>query len=354
MKRILLLILTFSLSNLLTLSAQPKAEQIKRIRQVYAKAKQDVTNDGKNGAAPLNVRVNRTENDPTVDIEENEELQFYFKRPNNGHAICYLITRQWDADGHTDYREYLFDPAKGHLLFAFMKAETHAGFKVETRYYYDAHGNCIEQKHKVMDKDTTPDAHSWSNAKDESKKADNYISAFNDLLNIYDYPAIATKPMMEATPKDEIIKRIRTAYSAAKNKVALNDKKDGKKTEMLVTVHDQADRDMPPMTKTLKYYYDVEYKSDTYYHCYFLSEKRKSMYGETYEEYLTDDIPERHNLIFNYCKSAGEGDVLETRYYYDANGHCVEAKCNQPDYDERAETRNRAGFYFSIFKKLLD
>ena len=63
MKRILLLILTFSLSNLLTLSAQPKAEQIKHIRQVYAKAKQDVTNDGKNGAAPLNVRVNRTEND---------------------------------------------------------------------------------------------------------------------------------------------------------------------------------------------------------------------------------------------------------------------------------------------------
>ena len=354
MKRILLLILTFSLSNLLTLSAQPKAEQIKHIRQVYAKAKQDVTNDGKNGAAPLNVRVNRTENDPTVDIEENEELQFYFKRPNNGHAICYLITRQWDADGHTDYREYLFDPVKGHLLFAFMKAETHAGFKVETRYYYDAHGNCIEQKHKVMDKDTTPDAHSWSNAKDESKKADNYISAFNDLLNIYDYPAIATKPMMEATPKDEIIKRIRTAYSAAKNKVALNDKKDGKKTEMLVTVHDQADRDMPPMTKTLKYYYDVENKSDTYYHCYFLSEKRKSMYGETYEEYLTDDIPERHNLIFNYCKSAGEGDVLETRYYYDANGHCVEAKCNQPDYDERAETRNRAGFLFSIFSKLLN
>lgn len=352
MKRILLLILTFSLCNLLTLSAQTKAEQIARIRQIYAQAKKDVNNNGKNGAAPFDVRVSRTENDPTVDIEENEELQFFFKRPNYGHAMCYLITRQWEADGHTDYREYLFDPIKGHLIFAFMKAETHAGFKIETRYYYDALSKCIEQKHKIQDKETTADAHDWSNAKDESQKADNYISAFNDLLNIYDYPAIATKKMMEPTPKDEIIKRIRTAYSVAKNKVALNDKKDGKKNEMIVVVRDQADRDMPPMTHTLKYYYDVEYKSDTYYHCYFLSEKRKSMYADTYEEYLTDDTPEHHNLIFNYCKSEGEGDILETRYYYDANGHCIEAKCNQPDYDERIETRNRAGFYFEIFNKL--
>jgi hypothetical protein len=351
---LLLLTLTLSLSNLLTLSAQTKSEQIARIRQIYAQAKKDVTNNGKGGAAPLDVRVSRTETDATAGIEENEELQFFFKRPNNGHAICYLITRQWEADGHTDYREFLFDPVKGHLLFAFMKAETHAGFKIETRYYYDALGNCIEQKHKVQDKESTPDSHSWSDAKGESMKADNYISAFNDLLNIYDYPEIATKSMMEATPKDEIIKRIRTVYSAAKNKVALNDKKDGAKNDMLITIHDQADQDMPPMTKTLKYYYDVVQKSDTYYHCYFLSTKLTSMYGETYEEYLTDNTPERHNLIFNYCDAEGEGETLEVRYYYDANGHCVEAKCSQPDYDERAETRNRAGFYFSIFKKLYD
>ena len=353
MKRILLLILILNVQcSMVNLFAQPKAELIKRIRQVYAKAKQDVANNGKNGAAPLDVSVSRIENDPTVDIEETEELKFFFKRPNNGHAICYLITRQWEADGHTDYREFLFDPQKGHLLFAFMKAETHAGFKVETRYYYDVQGRCIEQKHKVQDKETTADAHQWSNAKGESQKADGYISAFNALLNIYDYPAIATKSMMEPVAKDEIIKRIRTAYSEAKNKVALNDKSGGKKNQMVIDIRDQAERDMPPITRTMKYYYDVVYKSDTYYHCYFLSEKLKSMYADTYEEYLTDDIPERHNLIFNYCKSAGEGDVLESRYYYDANGHCVEAKCNQPDYDERTETRNRAGFYFNIFNKL--
>ena len=129
MKRILLLILILNVQcSMVNLFAQPKAEQIKRIRQVYAKAKQNVANNGKNGAAPLDVSVSRIENDPTVDIEETEELKFFFKRPNNGHAICYLITRQWEADGHTDYREFLFDPQKGHLLFAFMKAETRAGF----------------------------------------------------------------------------------------------------------------------------------------------------------------------------------------------------------------------------------
>ena len=352
MKRILLLILTLSLSNLLTLSAQPKAEQIKHIRQVYAKAKQDVANNGKNGATPFDVRVSCIENDPTVDIEEDEELQFFFTRPNYGHAICYLITRKWEADGHTDYREYLFDPQKGHLLFAFMKAETHAGFKVETRYYYDAQGRCIEQKHKVQDKETTADAHDWSSAKGESQKADNYISAFNDLLNIYDYPDVATKPMMEAIAKDEVIKRIRTAYSEAKNKVALNDKRKGPVNEMKIVVHDVADKDMPPMTRNFNFYYDVVYLSNTYYHCYFLSTKLSSMYGETYEEYLTDDSPERHNLIFNYCDAKGEGETLTARYYYDANGHCVEAKCNQPDYDERTETRNRASHYFNLFNKL--
>ena len=352
MKRIVLLFLTLSLSHLITLSAQPKAEQIKHIRQVYAKAKQDVANNGKNGAAPFDVCVSRTETYETSGIEENEELKFFYKRPNYGHAICYLITRKWEADGHTNYREYLFDPVKGHLLFAFMKGETHAGFKVETRYYYDALGNCIEQKHKVQDKETIADAHSWSDVKGESEKADNYISAFNDLLNIYDYPTVAIKPTKEAATKDQIIKRIRAAYAKAKDKVAKNDKREGAVNEMKIVVHDQAEKDMPPLTRNFNYYYDVVQKSDTYYHCYFLSTKLSSMYGETYEEYLTDDTPERHNLIFNYCDAEGEGETLEVRYYYDAMGHCIEAKCNQTDYDERDETRNRAGFYFSIFKKL--
>ena len=354
MKRILLLILTISLSNLLTLSAQPKAEQIKRIRQVYAKAKQDVTNNGKNGAAPFDISMSRTETDATAGIEENEELKFFYKRPGYAHGMCYLITRKWEADGHTDYREYLFDPVKGHLLFAFMKAETHAGFKVETRYYYDALGNCIEQKHKVQDKETTADAHSWNDAKGESQKADNYISIFNDLLNTYDYPTVAIKPTKEAATKDQVIKRIRAVYSAAKSKVDKNDKREGEVNEVKIVIHDQAEKDMPPLTRKLNYYYDVVQKSDTYYHCYFLSTKLSSMYGETYEEYLTDDTPERHDLIFNYCDAEGEGETLEVRYYYDAMGHCIEAKCNQQDYDERDETRNRAGFLFSIFKKLLN
>ena len=354
MKKLFLLLFTINCS-LLTAYSQNKADQIKHIRQVYAKAKQDVANNGKNGAAPLDVCISRTETDATSDIEENEALQFYFKRVNgNGHAMCYLITRKWEADGHTDYREFLFDPVKGHLLFAFMKAETHAGFKVETRYYYDALGHCIEQKHKVQDKEATADAHSWNDAKSEMERGDNYISIFNNLLNTYDYPIVAIKPTKEAATKDQIIKRIRAAYSAAKTKVAKNNKREGEVNEVKIVVHDQAEKDMPPITRNYNYYYDVVQKSDTYYHCYFLSERSKSMYADTYEEYLTDNTPERHNLIFNFCKSEGEGDILEVRYYYDAMGHCIEAKCNQTDYDERTETRNRAGFLFSIFKKLLN
>lgn len=354
MKLISILILTIICQlSTINLFAQSKTDQIKQIRQIYAKAKQDVAQNGKGGAAPLDIRINRIETDTEADIEEDEELQFFFKRPNNGPSVCYLITRNWTANGHTDYREYLFDPVKGHLLFAFMKAETHAGFKVETRYYYDATGRCIEQKHKVQDQEATADAHSWNDANSEKESATRYISISKGLLDTYDYPTIATKQSPAATPKAQTIKNIRAAYAEAKNKCAQNDKKDGAKNEVLIVVHDQAEQDMPPLTATLKYYYDVVQKESTYYHCYFLSEKRKSMYADTYEEYLTDSTPERHNLIFNYCHSVGEGETLETRYYYDANGHCIEAKTNVEDYDDRIPTRNRAGHYFSLFDTLL-
>ena len=351
MKRIIFILITLHLS-LLTSLAQTKGEQVKHIREVYAQAHQMAADNGKNGAAPLDIWVSRIETDPTVEIEEDEDLQFYFKRPNNGKAICYLITRKWEADGHTDYREFLFDPTKGHLLFAFMKAETHAGFKVETRYYYDAQGRCIEQKHKVQDEETTADAHSWNDAKSEMERAARYVKIVNALLNTKSYAAVPVKGP-EAATKNEIVKRIREAYTAAKDKVAQCDKGEGSQNKVEVVIHDQKDASMPPQTTTLNYYYDVEYLSDTYYHCYFLSEKKESMYEQSYEEYLTDNAPEQHNLIFNYCHASAEGQELEARYYYDTLGHCVEAKCNIPDYDDRMPTRNRAGHYFSVFNTLM-
>lgn len=354
MKRLFLLTLIINCQlSILSLAAQPKAEQIKHIRQIYAEAKQKVAKNGKNGSVPLELNITRIENDPIVEAEENVETRFFFERPDYGKAVCYLITYNRDVDGHTEYRELLFDPIKGHLLFSFMKAETHAGFKVETRYYYDATGRCIEQTHKVQDQPTTAEAHTWSNEVADKEMAANYINIFNGFLNTYSYPDIALKGTKESVPKDEIIKRIRTIYSQAKDKSALNDKKDGTKNEVVININDQAEPNMPPITQTLKFYYEIELKSDTFRHCYFLSEKSKSMYAQTYEEYLTDNDIEHHNLIFNYCNSDGEGENLESRYYYDSSGHCIESKCNLPDYDERDATRNRAAFYFSLFTSIF-
>ena len=104
----------------MSLQAQSKAEQLKQIRQVYAQAKEK-------------------------------------------------------AGSHVTYREFLFDPQKGHLMFSFMKAETHAGFKVETRYYYDGAGNLIEQKHKINDQEASADAHSWSTAEGDREMAVKYL-----------------------------------------------------------------------------------------------------------------------------------------------------------------------------------
>ena len=159
------LIVVYLLAVGMALHAQTKTDQIKHIRQVYAQAKQKVAKMGQEGKAALTVHIRQIEMGAPGDEytpEVDTDTQFYFDRIGGdneqgitGKAVCYFMSVNWMADGHTNYREYLFDPVKGHLLFAFMKAETHAGFKVETRYYYDAKGNCIEQKPPRATRGTT-------------------------------------------------------------------------------------------------------------------------------------------------------------------------------------------------------
>ena len=45
--------------GLLVVLAQPKDEQVKRIRQLYAEAKQKIAQNGKDGKAPLDLTIVR-------------------------------------------------------------------------------------------------------------------------------------------------------------------------------------------------------------------------------------------------------------------------------------------------------
>ena len=147
MRKLFMTALSVLLFGGLTTEAQVSKEtQLKHIREMYAQAKQQIDANGKDGRAPLDMTI-RIDNGEAFsdDLVMNDvtELRFFFNKYRINTDLdypdasaCYFITEQWGANGHTRYREVLFDPNEGVLLFSYLKAETHAGFTVETRYYY--------------------------------------------------------------------------------------------------------------------------------------------------------------------------------------------------------------------------
>lgn len=144
-------------------------ERVKYIREKYAEAKAQIAANGKNGMAPLDATV--TLSDPEQ-IDEDfirdewTELTFYFNKYRTAPSLddgntssCYFVIENFESHGHTRYREVLFAPHEGTLLFCYMKGVTDGGFEVETRYYYGEDGKLVDQKHKVGGQDAAPGIH---------------------------------------------------------------------------------------------------------------------------------------------------------------------------------------------------
>jgi YD repeat-containing protein len=344
-----------------------KQEQIKKIRQTYAEAKAQIAQNGKNGMAPLDLTI--TVNDGTqVDedfiINEQRTLTFYFNKhrvnseldyPDASH--CYFIIEKWEANGHSSYREILFDPNEGTLLFSFTKSETHAGYVTETRYYYDGQGNVIEQKRKAGGDEVKPGSVLW-----EENGGDQALAA--DLLDIFDWVmnpghevGEGSFPIEKTVPKAERLKAIRSAYTAAKDKVAKNDKADIQR-DVQIVIRDQSWG--PPETRTVNYYYDIfeDYPEpdgasiDKF--CYLISERlhHNGMGPDIYNEYLL--TPQGHHLLFSYTNAKEEGEQTEWRYYFDENGKCIETKTNSDTQDGGKADKERVRKLVMIFQKLTN
>jgi hypothetical protein len=205
-----------------------------------------------------------------------------------------------------------------------MRGETDGGFVVESRYYYDAKGQCIEQKHN------TPN--SWTEPGTERENGEFYMDLFSKLnYNGYFTPLDLDKPKKSTTPKAERMKHIRALYAKAKEKSAANDKED-MSNDLHIILHDLGD-DRPPRTTETRIYFDND-------GIYFINRTSKSMQSNGYDEYLFE--PKTKDLIFSYTRGAEEGEVYEWRYYFDENGDCIETKTNNTDetddgfYDKRA------------------
>jgi hypothetical protein len=330
-----------------------KDQQIKEIRRIYAEAKAQISQNGKNGKAPLDMKISLndgTQVDEDFAIDEEKELTFYFNKYRTRANLdypdasrCYFIVEDWGSHGHIRYREILFDPNKGHLLFCYMRHETDAGFVVETRYYYDAHGRLIDQKHKVGGHDAAPGTHNWNDGSSEKDQAMSYLSVFETLMNAKGVPTGRNAVKQQIPSKAEQLKQIRGIYAQAKEKIAKNDQSE-LPHDMKVIIHDQSWG--PPEITDLKFYFDD--------YCYFISNHRhhNNMGSDIYSEYLF--APHSHHLIFSYTNAKEEGEQNEWRYYYDEKGQCIEVKTNSTDQDAGKTDQAQVARYLKVFQILKD
>jgi hypothetical protein len=378
MKKVYITMFILLISSMATQAQTSKAEKIKNIRAAYAKAKEMIANNGKGGNPALDMHVAlRTINEVDEDfiIEEDTNVDFYFMKNRKYNTkeemfyeenVCYFMVEQWGANGHTRYREMLFDSDTGRLVFSFMKSESHAGFVVETRYYFDSEGKLIEEKLKAGGQDADPSNHLYGDAEGDCKVAHHYLDIFQEIMQPKgDYSAGDGKTAV-AQAKDERIKTIRASYAKAKELIESN-KKNQPDNRLSIVVHDQEEGDCPPVVTKINYSLNEwDDGQAPMYRCYFISEHthHNKMGYDQYSEFLLNDKDQRYgdngkptktiNPMFSYTCVHEEGEKYEWRYYYDENGRCIETKSNHEDTDEGKADKLKTRRLLHVFNALMN
>ncbi len=362
MRNLIIALLTLIMGNMAA-----EAQTVQQIRRLYGDAKKAIAENGKNGMAPLDVKMTMNGGTMVTDdeaVNDVSELTFHFNKHRIDSSldypdasILYFITENWNSNGHRSYREILFDPNEGYLIFSYMRVETHAGLVIESRYYYGADGRLVDQKHKLGGKETTANAQSWSSADGDKELAGKYLDIFETLMNRKNKPTVkqANGQNMKGNPAR--MKFIRETYAKAKEKVKKNSQS-VLPLDLQIIIRDQSWG--PPEVTDLKFYYEEGLNAlgangaTPGYHCYFASKHHhcNGMGPESYDEFLFS--PQGSGLIFNYCRAVEENQKNEWRYYYDDNGNCIEAKTNADGHDEGADDKQTAKRYQELFDKICD
>ena len=333
----LITLLVVLLITMMAEAQNTKEARIKEIRTAYTQAKKKIEQNGKGGKSRKDMRIEfNTLDDEDIPLYDMEMLDYYFDEVyTDGVATKhpYFIVENWSCHGHTRYREVLVNPKDQQVMFCYMKGETDGGFVVESRYYYDAEGRCIETKHNTHNTWTTEDS--------EKDNADYYLRIFNMVnYNGYFTPLDTNTKGKATSPKAQRLEWIRTIYSQAKDKIAKNDKKD-MPNDFHITIHDQGD-EQPPRTQEIKLYFDSD--------CYFISSHAQFMGFDSYSEYLF--APQSDDLIFSYTRGREENNEYEWRYYFDENGECIETKSNSEETDEGFYDKRAAKDLLVIFRTM--
>lgn len=337
MRRMTLLLAALLIVSM-TEAQTDKDSRIKEIREAYALAKKKIDRNGKNGHSPKDMRiVVNKDGDEEIDLYNMTTIDYYFDESTIDGVLTkkpYFIVDSWSNNGHTRYSEALINPTDQQVMFCYMRGETHAGFVVESRYYYDASGKCIEAKHNT--------SNTWTTGESEMEGTKDYLKIFNMINADGDFTSPDTDaPEKPVTPKAKRMQKIRADYAKAKERIAQNEKAE-LPNELTITIHDQGD-DLPPRTSVIEFFFDER--------CYFISEKIHSMSFDAYTEYLFD--PEGEDLTFSYTRSQEEGNTSECRYYFDENGECIEIKANYDETDDGFYDKQAAKEKLAIFHALM-
>ena len=378
MKKVFITMFILLISSMATQAQTSKAEKIKNIRTAYAKAKEMIAANGKNGNPKLDVHVSShlvNEVDEDFNIEDDTNLDFYFvkKRKYNSKEevfteenVCYFIVEKWGANGHTKYREMLFDRNTEKLIFAYMKSESHAGYVIETRYYYDSDGKLIDEKHKAGGQDIKPEDHSYGNAVDDYKASNLYLSIFQEIMQPKGNYRAADGKAAVAQTKDSRLKAIRASYAQAKKRIE-ETKKSPSGQYLNIVVYDQEEGDCPPVVTEINYSFNEwDDGQAPMYRCYFISEHmhHNNMGYDQYSEFLLNDKDQRFgdngkptktiNPMFTYTCVHEEGEKYEWRYYFDENGRCIETKSNHEDTDGGKADKEKTRRLLHVFNALMN
>ncbi len=378
MKNVLFVILLLFVGSMAVKAQHSQDERLKNIRAAYAKAKELIADNGKGGNPALDMHVDmKTVNKVDEDfiIEDETSLDYYFTKKRRYNAkeemfyeadACYFIIERWGANGHTRYREMLFDSDSGKLMFAYTKSETHAGFVTETRSYYDSDGKPIEEKHKAGGKSVDSSDHLYGNAKSDWVSATYLLGIFTEIMEPQDNYTVAFGSAALTQTKEERITAIRASYAKSRQQMEANKKSDTAES-LSIVVHDQEEGECPPVVTEIDYSFSLCNDGEApMYRCYFISEHRhhNNMGYDQYSEFLLDDSEQRLgsngkpakaiNPMFTYTCVHEEGEKYEWRYYFDANGTCIETKSNHEDTDGGKADKIKVHRLLHVFNALMN
>lgn len=329
MKKILWTIVCLLICSQSASADDLKEQQVNHIRSMYAWAKEQVADNGKDGKSAKDMRIEISDViSEEHDITSSEELYVYFMERRdmledgtfNFYNQPYFIMGKLYVHGHYRYTELLFEPGDGQLIFCYEHSETDSGGIFESRYYFDAGENLI----KTVRNFEAGDADGPNAGKHLVEQADTYLKAFR-LLDGHTGSLLAVKDSLSApvSAKTERMQLIRSRYAEAKQRIEQESKSEWQRN-VSVTIHDQEEGDCPPVTTDLKFNFQAAAALDN--RCYFFSIHHYLMGFDSYSEYLID--PDAQQLMFSYQRSAEEGQVQETRLYFDERGRCIETKSN--------------------------